>query len=144
MNELTTMYGMNELSKLMDGDIDYITTLDPVDKEQRKKLLVLSQNEPDKKVSDYIGKQITFSHVYIEKVTIEDDIKKGKYIDAPRTVIETPEGTVTATSEGFAKSIMMILNCLGKPEEWDEEYWFEVKQVETRHNRRYFKLQFIE
>lgn len=135
----------NEIAKIMNDEVEYFTTLDLTSKEGRKDLLILSQNEPDKKVSDYIGKQITFTDVFMEKVQIEDNVKKGKIVDAVRTVIRTPDGeTITATSEGFAKSVMMILNCLGTPTEWEEEFWFEVRQVETRNGRRYFKLQFVE
>lgn len=136
---------MNEIMALMNEEKEYYTTLDMSTKEGRKDLLILSQNEPDSKVSDYIGKQITFTDVYMEKVSVEDSVKKGKYVDAIRTVIRTPDGeTITATSEGFAKSVLMIINCLGKPSEWEEEYFFEVRQVETRMNRRYFKLQLVE
>lgn len=135
----------NEIAKIMNDEVEYFTTLDLTSKEGRKDLLILSQNEPDKKVSDYIGKQITFTDVFMEKVQIEDNVKKGKIVDAVRTVIRTPDGeTITATSEGFAKSVMMILNCLGNPTEWEEEFWFEVRQVETRNGRRYFKLQFVD
>ena len=136
---------MNEIMALMNEEKEYYTTVDLTTKEGRKQLLVLSQNEPDSKVSDYIGKQITFTDVYMEKVSVEDNVKKGKYVDAIRTVIQTPDGeTITATSEGFAKSVLMIINCLGNPSEWEEEYYFEVRQVETRMNRRYFKLQLVE
>lgn len=135
----------NEIVRIMNDEVEFFTTLNVKDKEGRKDLLILSQNEPDSKISEYIGKQITFNAVYMEKVQIEDSIKKGKVVDAIRTVIRTPEGeTLTATSEGFAKSVMMILNCLGDPNEWDKEYWFEVKQVETRAGRRYYKLQLVD
>lgn len=135
----------NEIVRIMNGEVEFYTTLNVKEKEGRKDLLILSQNEPDSKVTDYIGKQITFNAVYMEKVEIEDNVKKGKIVDAIRTVIRTPDGeTITATSEGFAKSVMMILNCLGTPDEWEEEYWFEVRQVETRAGRRYFKLQLVD
>lgn len=134
----------NEIMRLMNDEIESFTTIDTTTLDGRKALLKISQNEPEFKVNDFIGKQITFSDVYMEKVQIEDEVKVGKFVDAIRTVINTPNGTISATSEGFAKSVMMIINCLGKPSDWEEEYYFEVRQIETRKGRRYFKLQLAE
>lgn len=132
----------NEIAKIMNDEVEYFTTVDLSTREGRIDFLILSQNEPEKKISDYIGKQITFTEVYMEKVEIEDTAKVGKTISAIRTVIKTPDGeTISATSDGFAKSVMMIINCLGNPSEWEEEFWFEVRQIETRNRRRYYKLQ---
>ena len=143
-NELTHGFNKENVNSLFGQSVNdaYVTSVDLSTEEGRFTLLALSQNEPDYKLSDFIGKQITFSDFYMEKVQIEDSVKKGKVVDSIRTVLMTPDGDIIqGTSEGLAKSVMMIVNCLGMPRDWDSEYWFEVKQVETRLGRRYFKLQ---
>lgn len=123
---------------------EYITSVDMNSEDGAITLLTMSENEPDHKLSDFIGKQITFIDFYMEKTRIEDSVRKGKEIDAIRTVLMMPNGElISGTSSGLAKSVLMIVKCLGYPSVWEREYWFEVKQVETRHARRYFKLQLV-
>ncbi len=134
-----------EIVKLMNEEIDVFSTIDTSTSAGRKLSLVCINNSPTKRVSDYIGKQITFDAVVMTKVKLEDDKKVGKEVEAIQTVLHTPDGeTVACTSQGFAESICMILSCLGYPDTWEEEYWFEVKQIETRKGRRLFKLEFID
>lgn len=123
---------------------EFVTSVDTTTEDGAVTLLTMSDSEPDHKISEFIGKQITFTDFYMEKVEIEDTVKKGKTVQSIRTVLMTPDGEIlSGTSEGLAKSVMMIVKCLGYPSTWNREYWFEVKQVETRHGRRYFKLQLV-
>ena len=146
-NEEFAVSATNFFESALSGSIDkeFTTSIDTSTEDGALKLLKVSDGEPDAKFSDYIGKQITFTDFYMEKVTIEDTVKKGKMIDTIRTVVITPDGDIiSGTSEGLAKSVLMIIRCLGMPSKWQREYWFEVRQIETRHGRRYFKLQIVE
>lgn len=145
-NEIMNMNENGFFANALGQDLmgEYITSVDTTTEEGSFTLLSLSQNEPDHKISDFIGKQITFTDFYMEKVQIEDSVKKGKMVETIRTVLMTPDGEILqGTSEGLAKSVLMIVKCLGYPSVWEREYWFEVKQVETRLGRRYFKLQLV-
>ncbi|MDE6707100.1 MAG: hypothetical protein K2K06_03580 [Oscillospiraceae bacterium] len=126
------------IDSLMKGDQDFFTTLDTSTEEGKKQLSVFSSNKSYKKISDYIGKQITFNAVYMKKIEIKGSV-------AIQTAIQTPNGEIfKSTSEGIAKSVLVAIDYFGYPDKWEEEIWFEIREVNTRQNRNYFKLQLVD
>lgn len=101
----------------------------------------------DKKIGDFINKEIAFSNVYMEKTEVMEKDAKGNPTgvlnDAVKIVLITPDGEgIVSTSKGILTSLYALFQIFGTPETWDEPMTCIVKQIETTKGRT-FKLEAV-
>lgn len=115
-------------------------------REERKAFYNAVQN-CDKKVSDYINKEITFKHVYLEKTEVMEKDRTGNPTgvinEAVKIVLILEDGTgIASTSKGVLTSLYAMFKIFGTPDTWDEPMTCVVRQIETAKGRT-FKLEVV-
>lgn len=136
---------MNELMRITDENPTYCSMV-VSNREQQKAFYNAVQN-CDKKMSDFINKELTFTDVYMEKTeVIEKDAKgnpTGVIQDAVKIVLILEDGTgVVSTSKGVLTSLYAMFRIFGTPDMWEEPMTVCVKQIETTKGRT-FKLEVV-
>lgn len=136
---------MNELTRITDENPTYCSMV-VSSREQRKAFYNAVQN-CDKKMSDYINKELTFTDVYMEKTEVMEKDKSGNPTgviqDAVKIVLILEDGTgVVSTSKGVLTSLYAMFRIFGTPDVWEEPMRVCVKQIETTKGRT-FKLEVV-
>lgn len=136
---------MNELMRITDENPTYCSMV-VSNREQQKAFYNAVQN-CDKKMSDYINKELTFTDVYMEKTEVMEKDAKGNPTgviqDAVKIVLILEDGTgVVSTSKGILTSLYAMFRIFGTPDMWEEPMTVCVKQIETTKGRT-FKLEVV-
>jgi hypothetical protein len=136
---------MNELMRITDENPTYCSMV-VSNREQQKAFYNAVQN-CDKKMSDYINKELTFTDVYMEKTEVMEKDAKGNPTgviqDAVKIVLILEDGTgVVSTSKGILTSLYAMFRIFGTPDLWEEPMTVCVKQIETTKGRT-FKLEVV-
>lgn len=136
---------MNELMRITDENPTYCSMV-VSNKEQRKAFYNAVQN-CDKKIGDFINKEITFTDVYMEKTEVMEKDNAGNPTgviqDAVKIVLILKDGTgVVSTSKGILTSLYAMFRIFGTPDTWEEPMTVCVKQIETAKGRT-FKLEVV-
>lgn len=114
-------------------------SLTPETPEQQKGLYN-AVNAPAHRLSEYIGKQITVSDVYVEVVTITNP-DTGEVQKAPRIVLFNAKGeSWTCVSAGVFGALKKLFAIFGTPDAWAKPLTLEVKQIERGNGRRLLSL----
>jgi hypothetical protein len=114
-------------------------SLTPETDEQRKSLYN-AVNAPAHRLSEYIGKQITVSDVYVEVVQMTDE-RTGEVTQAPRIVLFDQGGESWAcVSTGVFGSLKKLFAIFGTPDAWNAPLTLEVRQIERGNGKRLLTL----
>lgn len=136
---------MNELMRLTDENPTYCSMV--VSSREQQKAFYNAVQNCDKKISDYINKELTFTDIYMEKTELMEKDDKGNPTgviqDAVKIVLILEDGTgVVSTSKGVLASIYAMFRIFGTPDIWEEPMTVRVKQIETAKGRT-FKLEVV-
>lgn len=100
---------------------------------EEKAKLFNAMNNPDKRISDMIGKIINVKDVFVEEVRFADE-ETGEVRFAPRiVVIDTNGESYQAVSVGVMSAFKKLFQLFGQPT-WPEGIPLEVKQVKNGKN----------
>ena len=100
---------------------------------EEKAKLFNAMNNPDKRISDMIGKIINVKDVFVEEVRFADE-ETGEITFAPRiVVIDTNGESYQAVSVGVMSAFKKLFQLFGQPT-WPEGIPLEVKQVKNGKN----------
>ena len=100
---------------------------------EEKAKLFNAMNNPDKRISDMIGKIINVKDVFVEEVRFADE-ETGEITFAPRiVVIDTNGESYQAVSVGVMSAFKKLFQLFGQPT-WSEGIPLEVKQVKNGKN----------
>ena len=100
---------------------------------EEKAKLFNAMNNPDKRISDMIGKIINVKDVFVEEVRFADE-ETGEITYAPRiVVIDTNGESYQAVSVGVMSAFKKLFQLFGQPT-WPEGIPLEVKQVKNGKN----------
>ena len=100
---------------------------------EEKSKLFNAMNNPDKRISDMIGKIINVKDVFVEEVRFADE-ETGEITFAPRiVVIDTNGESYQAVSVGVMSAFKKLFQLFGQPT-WPEGIPLEVKQVKNGKN----------
>lgn len=114
-------------------------SLAPTSDEERK-ALYNAVNAPEHRLSEYIGKQITVSDVYVEVVQMTNETT-GEVTQAPRIVLFDKTGESWAcVSTGVFGALKKLFAVFGTPETWANPITLEVRQIERGNGKRILTL----
>lgn len=100
---------------------------------EEKSKLFNAMNNPDKRISDMIGKIINVKDVFVEEVRFADE-ETGEITYAPRiVVIDTNGESYQAVSVGVMSAFKKLFQLFGQPT-WTDGIPLEVKQVKNGKN----------
>ena len=100
---------------------------------EEKSKLFNAMNNPDKRISDMIGKIINVKDVFVEEVRFADE-ETGEITYAPRiVVIDTNGESYQAVSVGVMSAFKKLFQFFGQPT-WTNGIPLEVKQVKNGKN----------
>lgn len=100
---------------------------------EEKSKLFNAMNNPDKRISDMIGKIINVKDVFVEEVRFADE-ETGEITYAPRiVVIDTNGESYQAVSVGVMSAFKKLFQLFGQPT-WTNGIPLEVKQVKNGKN----------
>ena len=100
---------------------------------EEKSKLFNAMNNPDKRISDMIGKIINVKDVFVEEVRFADE-ETGEITYAPRiVVIDTNGESYQAVSVGVMSAFKKLFQLFGQPT-WEDGIPLEVKQVKNGKN----------
>lgn len=136
---------MNELARITDSNPTYCSMV--IENRQQQKDFYNAVQNCDKKIGDFINKELTFRDVYMEKTEVMEKDAKGNPTgviqDAVKIVLILEDGTgVVSTSKGILTSLYAMFRIFGTPDTWEEPMTCLVKQIETTKGRT-FKLEVI-
>lgn len=100
---------------------------------EEKAKLFNAMNNPDKRISDMIGKVINVKDVFVEEVRFADE-ETGEVTYAPRIVVIDVNGeSYQAVSVGVMSAFKKLFQLFGQPT-WPNGIKLEVKQVKNGKN----------
>lgn len=106
---------------------------------EEKARLFKAKSSPDKRLADCINQKIYAKDVYMEVVSIADEVT-GEVQDCPRVVLLDKDGiSYTSVSFGIYNSLKSLVAVYGEPT-WEEPIPVIVKQKETGKNRKQLVL----
>ena len=97
-----------------------------------KAKLFNAMTNPDKRVADFINKQIEISDIYAETIQITNE-DTGELELVPRCILIDSKGvTYVAVSKGVFGDLKRLIQIYGEPAEWEHPLKVEVKQIPVK------------
>lgn len=130
--------GAEMLVDLTTAQTSYCSLVPATDAE--RKTLYNAVNNPEFKVSEYIGKTIEVSDVFVEVVQMTNE-QTGLVSQAPRIILFDKTGKSWAcVSTGVFGSLRKLFAIFGTPDTWEKPIKLEVRQVERGNGKRILTL----
>lgn len=99
---------------------------------QYTEMLLKASFSNDGNLADMVGQEIDVRHIFGVRVDLVNE-RTGEQEEATRTVLITDDGKAYGcTSKGVAKSVALILQSKGNPDQWKESVRFAIRQVAAR------------
>lgn len=87
---------------------------------------------PDKRVSDFINKEIEIKDIYAEQIELTNE-ETGETENVPRCIlIDTKGVSYVAVSKGVFGDLKRLISLFGSPSVWVEPLKVTVKQVNVK------------
>ncbi len=100
-------------------------------------------NNPEKRVSEMIGKTIILKDVFVEVIELINQ-ETGETSTCPRTVLIDDKGIgYQAVSVGVFSAIKKLFDVYGTPEKWTEPLPIEVRQI-SKNTRNILTFKIVE
>lgn len=99
-------------------------------------------NNPDHKLSDFVGKQLNIKDVSIERVENIND-ESGEMVTNARVVLIDDKGeSYTCVSSGIYSAIKKLVSVFGEPT-WNPALPVEVQNLSTKKGRKTMTLKAV-
>jgi hypothetical protein len=132
MNEMAVFETRSYVNELQEASGSMFSTL-KADTAEEKAQLFNVMNNPDKRVSDMIGKVIRVKDVFAEEVELVNK-ETGEVNRAPRIVLVDVDGVAyQAVSIGVMSALKKLFQIYGLPT-WETGIPLEVKQIKNGIN----------